>query len=47
MNRENSKTSEPQKIVLNFFQKLDLRSFNKLFALQDLSIYYTQKNIRQ
>ena len=47
MNRENSKTNEPHKFVLNFSQRLDLRSSNKHFALQNLSIYYTQKKIRK
>ena len=47
MNTKNSKTNEPQKFVLNLAQRLDLRSLNKHFTLQNLSIYYTWKNIRQ
>ena len=47
MNTENCKTNEPQKFVLNLSQRLDLRSSNKHVALQNLSIYYTWKNIRQ
>ena len=43
MNMENSKTNEPQKLVLNLSQRLDLRSSNKHVALQNLSIYYTWK----
>ena len=39
-NTENS-TNEPNKFVLNFPQRLDLRSSNKHVALQNLSIYYT------
>ena len=46
MNTENSKTSEPHKYVLNLSQSLDLRSSNKHGALQNLSVYYTWKNIR-
>ena len=46
-NTENSETNEPQKFVLNLAQRLDLRSLNKLVALQNLSIYYTWENIRQ
>ena len=42
-----SKTSEPHKFVLNLSQKLDLRSSNRHAAFQNLSIYYTRKNIRQ
>ena len=47
MNTENSKTNEPHKFVLNLTQRLDLRSSNKHVAFQNLSIYYTWKNIRQ
>ena len=32
---------------INLFQRLDLRSWNKHVALQNLSIYYNWKNIRQ
>ena len=46
MYTENSKTNEPQKFVLNMSQKLDIRSSNKHFPLQNLSIYYTWTNIR-
>ena len=46
-NTENSKIREPNKIVLNLSQLLDLRSWNKHVALQNLYIYYTCKNIRQ
>ena len=45
MNTENSKTIEPHKFVFNLSQRLDLRSSNKHVALQNLSIYYTWKNI--
>ena len=47
MNKENSKTNEPHKFVLNLSQRLNLRSSNKHVALQKLSIYYTWKNIRK
>ena len=47
MKTENSKTNEPQKFVLNLSQRLDFRSSNKHVALQNLSIYYTWKNIRK
>ena len=47
MNMENRKTNEPHKFVLNLLQRLDLRSSNKHVAFQNLSIYYTQKNIRK
>ena len=46
MKTENNKTSEPHQFVLNLSQILDLRSSNKLVAFQNVSIYYTWKNIR-
>ena len=47
MNTENSKTNEPKKFALNLSQRLDLRSSNKYVSLQNLSNYYTWKNIRK
>ena len=47
MNLENSKKNEPHKFVLNLSQILDLRISNKHDALQKLSIYYTQNNVRK
>ena len=47
MNTENSKTNEPNKFVLNMLQRLDWKSSNKNVALQNLSTYYTWKNIRK
>ena len=45
MNTENRKTDEPHKFVLSLPQGLDLRNTNKHVAPQNLSIYYTWKNI--
>ena len=39
--------NEPQKFVLGLSQRLDWRSSNKHVALQNLSLYYTWKNIRK
>ena len=47
MNMENSKTNEPCKFVLTLSQRLNLRSSNKLVALQNVSIYFTWKNVRK
>ena len=44
---ENRKTNDPHKFVLNLSQRLDLKSSNKHVALQNLSFYYTWKNIRK
>ena len=46
MNIEKSKTTEPHKF-LKLSQRLDLRSPNKHVALQNLSLYYTWKNMRE
>ena len=46
MNSENSKTSESHVLVLKLTDKLDLRNSKKVIALSNLSIYYTQKNIK-
>ena len=47
MNTENNKTNEPHRFVVNLSQRLDLRSSDKHVALQNLSIFYTRKNIRK
>ena len=43
---EKSKTNELQKFILNLSQRFYLRSSIKYAALQNLSIYYKWKNIR-
>ena len=43
MKMENSETNEPPKSL----EVSDLRSSNKQVAFQDLSVYYSWKNIRQ
>ena len=45
-NTENSKENEPRKFVLTFSQRSGLRRSSKHVALQNLSTYYTWKNIR-
>ena len=39
--------NEPHKFILNLSKRLDLGSSNKHIALQNLSVYYTWKNIRK
>ena len=41
---ENSKTSKPHALQLKLTSKLDLRLGEKVFALSNLSIYYTWTN---
>ena len=47
MNLENGKTNESHQFVLILSQRSDLKSSNKHVALQNLSIYYTWKSIRE
>ena len=44
MNSENSKTSDPHRLLLNLPDKIDLKKSHKYGALSNLSIYYTWKN---
>ena len=46
VNSENSKTSKPHVLILKLTNKLDLRLGEKVTALSNLRIYYTQKNIK-
>ena len=46
MNSKNSKTSEPNVLILKLTDKLDLRRGEKIIALSNLGIYYTSKNIK-
>ena len=45
--REHTEKNEPNIFVLNLPQRLGLRSSIKHVALQNLSIYFTCKNVRQ
>ena len=47
MNTKNRKMRELNKFALNLSQRLDLRCSNKYVTLQNLSIYYFWKPIRQ
>ena len=46
MNSENCKTSKPHVFKLKLTSKLDLTLGEMVFALSNLSIYYTWKNIK-
>ena len=46
MNTENSKTSERHRFRLDLTGKLNLKDPKKNMALANLSVYYTQKNIK-
>ena len=47
INSENSKTSDPHRLLLNLLDKRNLKRSNKYVALSNLSIYYTWKNIKK
>ena len=46
-NSENSKTSDPHRLLLNLTDKIDLRRKDKYIALSNLCSYYTWKNTKQ
>ena len=46
MNSENSKTSDPHRLIPNLSNKINLKSSDKYVALSNLSINYIWKNIK-
>ena len=46
MNSENSKTSDLHRLLLNLSDRAKLKTSDKYIALSNLSIWYTQKNIK-
>ena len=44
MNSRNSKTSDPDRLLLNLTDKINFRRKDEHIALSNLSIYYTWKN---
>ena len=47
MNSENSKTSDPHRLLHNLLDKINLSRSDKYVALSNLSFYYSQKNIKK
>ena len=47
MNSENSKMSDPHRLLLNLSHKINLRISDKYVAISNLSICYTWKNIEK
>ena len=47
MNSKNSKTSDPDRLLLNLADKINLTRSHKYVALSNLSTYYTEKNIKK
>ena len=46
MNTQNSKTSDPHRLLLDLTDKINLRRKDKYIALSDLNLYYTWKIIK-
>ena len=47
MNSENSKASDPRRLLFNLSDKINLKRSDKYVALLNLSIYYTWKNLKK
>ena len=47
MNSEDSKTSEPHRLLLNLADKINLKRSDKYNALSSFGMYYTWKNIKK
>ena len=47
MNSENSKISDPHRLVLILTDKINLKRSDEYVALSNLSIYFTWKNIKK
>ena len=47
MNSEKSKRSNPDRLLLNLSNKINLKRSDKYVALSNLSIYYTWENIKK
>ena len=47
INSENSKTSNPHRLIISLTHKINLKRSFKYVALPNLSIYYHWKNIKK
>ena len=47
MDSENSKATDPHRLLLNLSHKINLKRSDKFVSLSKLSIYYTWKNIKK
>ena len=47
INSGNSKTSDPHRLLLNLWDKINLMRSNKYVGLSNLRIYYAWKNIKK
>ena len=47
MNSQNSKTSDPHRLLLNLIDKIGIRRNDKYISLSNLSIYYAWKSSKK
>ena len=47
VNSENSKTSDPYRLLPNLTEKINLKRSDKYVALSNLSIHYIRKKIKK
>ena len=47
LNSENSKTSDPHRLLLNLTDEINLKRSDKYVTLSNLSIHYPWKNIKK
>ena len=47
INSENSKTSDPHRLLFNLSNKINLKISDKFVAWSNLNIYYTWENIKK
>ena len=47
MNSKNSRTSDSHRLLINLTDQIKLKRSDKYVALSNLSIYYTQENIKK
>ena len=47
MNSKNSRTSDSHRLLINLTDQIKLKRSDKYVALSNLSIYFTQKNIKK
>ena len=46
-NSNNSKTSDPHRLLINLADKINLKRSDKYVALSNLSIYYAWRNVKK
>ena len=47
MNSKNSRTSDSHRLLINLTDQIKLKRSDKYVALSNLSIYFTQENIKK